>query len=218
VTANDSTGAHATFGQRADTKWGVSAPGVAILNTWPIDDPDHDGYNAIQGTSMAAPHVAGAAAVLFGMGMSAQTVAQKLVDTAGPPRDSLVEGAGLIHLDRAAGVQTTATTNAASRTAGTGTVTKSGRAGVAGGTGAIAVTTTTSTPGSREPSTGFEEGLSTKDASKDFDQIQLNQARKNGAGAPFNAAGPLIAGTAIATLAMLAVAIPRIRAKDTPLT
>ncbi len=120
VTANDSSGRHASFGQKADTKWGVSAPGVAILNTWPIDDSGHDGYNSIQGTSMAAPHVAGAAAVLFGMGMSAQQVAETLVRTAGPPRDSLVEGAGLIHLEVAAGFQPVETTDAPSRAPGGG--------------------------------------------------------------------------------------------------
>ncbi len=128
VTANDSTGAHATFGQKADTKWGVSAPGVAVVNTWPMDDPAHDGYNSIQGTSMAAPHVAGAAAVLFGMGMNAKDIAETLVNTAGPPRDSLVEGAGLIHLDRAAGFTPVANTAAPSnQTSGTGNVTRGGR-------------------------------------------------------------------------------------------
>ncbi|MEY2473515.1 MAG: serine protease, partial [Actinomycetota bacterium] len=42
VTANDNTGAHASFGQKADTKWGVSAPGVDVLSTWPIEDPNHN--------------------------------------------------------------------------------------------------------------------------------------------------------------------------------
>ena len=217
VTANDSTGTHAFFGQKADTKWSVSAPGVDILSTWPIDDQDHNGYNNEQGTSMAAPHVTAAAAVLFGMGMDAKTVVDKLVSTAGPARDPSVEGAGIIHLDRAAGFEPVATTTAANHVAGSGTVTPRGRTGAAGGapratTTTIGITTTT------KPGTAFEEGITGQDTSKNFDQLRLKEASKNSAGKPFNAAGPLVVLSAISALMLGALAIPRLRSKDTPLT
>lgn len=217
VTANDSLGVHAVFGQKADTKWGVSAPGVQITSTWPTSDASHDGYNTIDGTSMASPHVAGAAAVLFGMGMDAKTVAETLTRTAGPPRDSNVEGAGIIHLDRAAGVESPPTTTA-SNGAGTNTpVTRAGRSGVGGGSAAVPVTTT-SPPTTRRTGAAFESGISDTDSSKDFGALRLKEASKNAANKPFNAAGPLIGLTALASLVMVAVAIPRLRSKDTPLT
>ncbi len=216
VTANDKTGAHASFGQKADTMWGVSAPGVAILNTWPIDDPAHDGYNEIQGTSMAAPHVAGAAAVLFATGLNARQVAEKLVNTAGPARDQVVEGAGLIHLDRAVGLEPITTTlkNQPATAAG-GTSTKTGRNAASGGAGSVATTPSTAPEPTVERG-DFEAGLAADDANKDFNQLRLEQASKNSANQPFNAAGPLLGLSAVALLVTLAVAIPRMRSKDTP--
>jgi len=215
VTANDKDGKHAAFGQKADTMWGVSAPGVAILNTWPMDDPAHDGYNQIQGTSMAAPHVSGAAAVLFSTGMGARAVAEKLVSTAGPARDPIIEGAGQIHLDRALGFEPVTTTLKDQPAAAGGTVTKGGRAAAGGGAGAVATTPSTAPLPTVERG-DFEAGISNDDANQDFNQLRLNQASRNSANKPFNAAGPLLGLSAVGLAITLAVAIPRIRAKDSP--
>lgn len=217
VTANDSIGAHASFGQKADTKWGVSAPGVGVLSTWPIDDQDHDGYNTIAGTSMAAPHAAGAAALLFGMGMNAQQVAEKLVATAGPPRNSLIEGAGLIHVDRAAGFEPVVTTTKQGANSGgvpNAAGTRGGRAGAGGGTNAVAPTTTAVTVFG-QPGTDFEEGIGADDTN-DFNALRLKEAGKKGADQPFNVAGILVGISVAAAAAMVALAIPRLRSKDTP--
>lgn len=218
VTANDNTGAHANFGQKADTKWSVSAPGVAVLNTWPIDDPAHDGYNAIQGTSMASPHVAGAAALLFGAGMNAKTVAETLVKTAGPARDSAVEGAGLIHVDRALGFEPPASTIPQERgSSGAGTVTRGGRAGAGGGSAAI-VPTTAPAPGEITPTTrvgaAFEEGIGDDDNS--LEALRLREATRSGASKPFNVAGPLVGLSILGTVVMGTILVPRLRSKDVP--
>ncbi len=218
VTANDANGDHAQFGQKADTKWGVSAPGVDVLNTWPIDDTSHDGYNSIQGTSMAAPHVAGAAALLFGMGMNNREVAERLTKTAGPPKNALVEGAGIIHVDRAAGFESSPATTIKTQTPGqsVGTGTKGGRDGASGGQKALAPTTTapediTGVSGA----TDFEEGLTT-DNDNSVEALRLKEASRNGADKPFNVAGPLVGISVAATAIALALGIPRLRTKDTP--
>ncbi len=213
VTANDSTGKHAGFGQKADTKWSVSAPGVDILSTWPIDDKKHNGYNSSQGTSMAAPHATGAGALLFGAGMNNRQVAETLVNTAGPARESAVEGAGLIRVDRALGLETTSTSIGQRPGSGTGVVTKGGRQAAGGGSAAIAPTTTSTQP-ARQVGAAFEEGLTTGDQSRDFDAIRLQEASKNSANKPFNATAPLVGISVLAGIAMAALAIPRIRSKD----
>lgn len=219
VTANDSTGAHASFGQKADTKWSVSAPGVAVLNTWPIDDPAHDGYHSIQGTSMAAPHVAGAAAMLFGAGLKIDQVVDRLVKTAGPPRDSLVEGAGIIHVDRALGFESPATAAGGAAAGRNNAVTgrTGGRQAAGGGSSAVDPTTTVASSTGRTvvPGVAFEEGIE-DGGTESFDDIRLREASRNSANKPFNVVGPLVVISAVAGIALVALAVPRLRSKDVP--
>nr|MDQ3354649.1 S8 family serine peptidase [Actinomycetota bacterium] len=75
-------------------QWGMAAPGgdgsegqecateEGIVSTY-LDDPEasDDGYACLVGTSMAVPHVAGAAAVLRGMGLSPQQTVDQLLAT-----------------------------------------------------------------------------------------------------------------------------------------
>jgi thermitase len=151
VTAHDVNRKHAGFAQRADTKWSVSAPGVDILSTWP-----GGGYQAIQGTSMATPHVAGLAALLFAQGLSNKAVAERIVSTAQPVGNSVQEGSGQVNAAAAVGLKPTplsATTTTAPDVSGnqiTGGPTGGGSAGSAGytipGSGPAAATTSTIDP------------------------------------------------------------------------
>lgn len=117
-------------------KWGLAAPGGAgglneaddILSTLP-----NKAYGYMAGTSMAAPHVAGAAAVLRGMGLSPQATIDRLLATAkdlGAPGRDDVYGAGRLDLACAVGRcgGTTTNTTAPSATGGS-TSTDSGTPG-----------------------------------------------------------------------------------------
>lgn len=93
-------------------KWGLAAPGGSssggeqnlIFSTYWSKTGSRYGYAA--GTSMAAPHVAGAAAVLLGLGLSPQQVVDRLLESAvelGAPGNDPIFGHG--RLDVAAAVE-----------------------------------------------------------------------------------------------------------------
>ena len=63
--------------------WNLGAPGVSIYSTF---HRSNRSYKSLNGTSMAAPHVAGAAALLLSRepNLSPSQVRQRLIDTASP--------------------------------------------------------------------------------------------------------------------------------------
>jgi thermitase len=138
VAANDRNRDIATFSQKADSKWGVTAPGVGIHSTVP-----GSAYGIKQGTSMAAPHVAGVAALLFAQGLTNQQVVDKILSTATPLNDGGgTSGAGLINAAAAVGADFTPPTTAAPAPGATTTV----PAQTSGGGGQAPVVSTTTLP------------------------------------------------------------------------
>jgi thermitase len=107
VTANNDKGEHSSFGQKADTQWALSAPGVAVYSTYPVEK---GGYATLQGTSMAAPHASGVAALAFAAMNPPKTAAgvrqvvERLLSTARPMGNTGTNGAGIIDAAAALGV------------------------------------------------------------------------------------------------------------------
>jgi subtilisin family serine protease len=74
---------------------GLPAAGENILSTVPPN-----GYEEIAGTSQAAPHVSGVAALLVGKGLTGQAAVKRILDTAtdlGPAGDDAQYGHGLVN-------------------------------------------------------------------------------------------------------------------------
>jgi subtilisin family serine protease len=105
ISSFSSWGPTAELGLKPD----MSAPGGEIRSTWPVTQ--FGGHNVISGTSMASPHVAGAAALLLAAGKSPSDVATLLSNNAVPTvwngnpglgflESPLRQGAGLIRVDR----------------------------------------------------------------------------------------------------------------------
>ena len=134
-----------------NNKWGIAAPGGAdsdndeedILSTYwphverePVGSQEFGRYAYESGTSMAAGHLAGALAIMRGLGLSPQRSVERLVDTArdiGPLGRDTEFGAGMLDLaaavkgmspppttttTAAAGATTTSTTSVATTAAG----------------------------------------------------------------------------------------------------
>lgn len=95
----------------------VSAPGVAIVSTVPTHDSSNPhGYSSMQGTSMASPHVAGAAALLLEADPNASVdhvrsalmnTAESLYDADGNAYPFNTQGTGSIRLVEALTVDST---------------------------------------------------------------------------------------------------------------
>lgn len=112
VTATDNNDNQASYASNVTgAEWALAAPGGdgaadagKIVSAW-WDPNRSDVYRYLSGTSMAAPHVSGAAALLLAKGLSPQQVVDRLLDTAvdlGAPGYDPVFGAG--RLDAAAAV------------------------------------------------------------------------------------------------------------------
>ncbi len=81
---------------------GDGLPDGVLQNTILRGDPSRHDYLAFQGTSMAAPHVAGVAALLKASGVSDPSAVERILEeTAKPRRDRRRYGAGLVQADRA---------------------------------------------------------------------------------------------------------------------
>jgi subtilisin family serine protease len=125
VGALNRAGAEASYSSGVGSaRWGISAPGGesddsgscetaprGILSTYWVSGSSNS-YACLAGTSMAAPQVAGAAAILRSAGLSAQDTVDRLLGTArdiGPTGNDSTYGAGALDLVAAtAGLQTTA--------------------------------------------------------------------------------------------------------------
>jgi serine protease len=90
--------------------WGISAPGGAndgnpdddIVSTyWDGTKSDPHIYGTLAGTSMAAPHVSGAAAILRGLGLSPQQTIDRLLSTAKNLGSPSTYGAGQLDVTAA---------------------------------------------------------------------------------------------------------------------
>ena len=124
VTATDKDGNHPAYANRADTRWALSAPGDLILSTWLTGQGRvSNDYKKDSGTSMAAPHVSGVAALLFAEGLDKQQVVDRLVGTAHSLGNPGTNGAGLVDAGAAVNLATTAGTVAG---AGSGSARGSG--------------------------------------------------------------------------------------------
>lgn len=186
--------------------WGIAAPGGTtqggdqnlILSTYWSREGAR--YASLQGTSMAAPHVSGAAAVLLGLGLSPQETVDRLLGTArdlGQPGDDAVFGAGLV--DVAAAVEGLGTAPGGSVGVSGGGAAPLEPAGGSGGAGSPGGRKGSAPAGGHEEATGAEGAetpAATSEAGDAADQaLGSEEGERGGAGPLAN----ILTGVAIAS-------------------
>jgi serine protease len=152
----------------ADCATGGSPKGV-LSTYWMAGH--HDEYACLAGTSMAAPHVAGAIALLLGKGLKPQAAVDRLIATAhdlGPRGRDASFGFGLIDVAKAMGpAPAPSPTTTSPATAPTATAGAGGSTTVASSTTAAPGTSPTTGPAVGSPTTGSAAPLTATSSDDD---------------------------------------------------
>lgn len=150
VTATDHEDEAAPYATSiGSARWGIAAPGgdgseERGRDIWSAH-PDQR-CALLAGTSMAAPHVSGALAVLRARGLSPSEAVDTLLDTARHLGSEDTYGAGLVDLAAAVAATTSTSTSTTTTTTTTSPAPTATTAAGSGDTGAPSSSTTTSTP------------------------------------------------------------------------